>query len=255
MDEITFRPGWLKDKPDPRDVSFAPPPEVIAAKRDEVDLRAKCPPIYDQKRLGYCFSFATLSVVEFDRMAQGLPDFQSSALFLGYNVHVMEHTVGEDAGGSIRDSIKSLARMGDCQSAQWPYDVEKYSIKPPKRCYRSALKYKIVAYHRIGNDRINPIDLMEACLSLGKIIVFGIKVFPSFPMKTKTGAIPMPQPGEMDEGGHAINLVGYKHSAKFGRIRNEWNTTWGDAGYGTIPYDYLEDPALSSDFWTITLTK
>ncbi|MGI8571877.1 MAG: peptidase, partial [Solirubrobacteraceae bacterium] len=32
---------------------------------------------------------------------------------------------------------------------------------------------------------------------------------------------------------------------------NSWGEGWGQAGYFTMPYAYLLNPSLSSDFWTI----
>jgi C1A family cysteine protease len=32
-------------------------------------------------------------------------------------------------------------------------------------------------------------------------------------------------------------------------VRNSWGTEWGQAGYFTIPYAYLE--TMADDFWTI----
>jgi len=40
-------------------------------------------------------------------------------------------------------------------------------------------------------------------------------------------------------GGHALVLVGYNDSTSRFTFRNSWGASWGDAGYGTIPYAYL----------------
>lgn len=46
------RYGWVPDLPDARDYVFSAPDEVIAKLPPKVDLRSKCPPVYDQGQLG-----------------------------------------------------------------------------------------------------------------------------------------------------------------------------------------------------------
>jgi C1A family cysteine protease len=33
-------------------------------------------------------------------------------------------------------------------------------------------------------------------------------------------------------------------------VRNSWGPGWGDAGYGWLPYAYV-DRGLAADFWTL----
>ena len=46
-------------------------------------------------------------------------------------------------------------------------------------------------------------------------------------------------------------LVGYNDATSRFLSQNSWGTGWGMAGYFTIPYDYLTNPNLSSDFWVV----
>ena len=50
--------GWLPDLPDHRDFLFAAPVELPGAPPAKVDLRAQCPPVYDQGQLGSCTATA-----------------------------------------------------------------------------------------------------------------------------------------------------------------------------------------------------
>ena len=56
-------------------------------------------------------------------------------------------------------------------------------------------------------------------------------------------------------GGHAVCLVGYNNFKGLWLLRNSWGTSWGQAGYFTLPYAYLINPNLASDFWAITKVK
>jgi C1A family cysteine protease len=50
-----------------------------------------------------------------------------------------------------------------------------------------------------------------------------------------------------------VLAVGYDDSQQRFLARNSWGPDWGIAGYFTVPYAYLTDTSLSSDFWTIRL--
>ncbi len=46
--------GWVPDVPDQRDHIYGAPLEWLAKLPPKADLRAKCPPVYDQGQLGSC---------------------------------------------------------------------------------------------------------------------------------------------------------------------------------------------------------
>jgi len=245
------RCGWVPDRPDHRDYRYAAPAAVLKKLPPKIDLRRKCPPVYDQGQLGSCTANAIAGVIEFDRLRQGLKDFTPSRLFIYYNERAMEGTVLSDAGAAIRDGIKSVATQGDCPEDEWPYDPSKFAVKPPPSCFKDALRYEAVVYQRIDHN----LTQMKGCLAAGYPFAFGISVYKNFPMRTKTGAIPMPGSAAGTDEGHAMVAVGYDDAKRVFLIRNSWNTTWGMKGYGTIPYEYLLNADLSDDFWTIKVVK
>jgi C1A family cysteine protease len=65
----------------------------------------------------------------------------------------------------------------------------------------------------------------------------------------------MPQPGEQVVGGHAVLAVGYDDKNQWFIVRNSWGVDWGMNGYFTLPYQYLLEPNLSDDFWTVRLVQ
>jgi C1A family cysteine protease len=243
--------GWVPDLPDHRDHFYAAPLVNLGKLPDKVDLRPNCPPVYDQGQLGSCTANAIAGAIEFGRMKEHKQDVVPSRLFIYYNERVMEGTVNSDSGAMIRDGIKSVATDGDAPETEWPYDITKFTEKPPAKVYSDAKQYKVLQYQRV----LRNLTQMKGCLASGYPFVFGFSVYESFesPEVAKTGQVSMPGSNEQEIGGHAVVAVGYDDSQQRFIVRNSWGGDWGIAGYFTMPYTYLTDSNLSDDFWTIRL--
>ena len=159
----------------------------------------------------------------------------------------------QDSGAFLRDGIKSLAKQGVCPEQEWPYRVKDFTKKPTTKCYSDAKKHQITSYHRIST-----VDEMRTCLADGFPFVFGFTVYSAFESAAvaKSGVLNLPTKKEQVVGGHAVMGVGYDDAQKRFIIRNSWDTDWGQKGYFTMPYDYL-DPLknLADDFWTIRVSE
>jgi C1A family cysteine protease len=241
--------GWVPDLPDARDFLYSAPEAVLTTLPKKVDLRPKMPPIYDQGQLGSCTANAIGTAFEFDQRKEGLKDFMPSRLFIYYNERAMEGTVDTDSGAMIRDGMKSVAKVGVCTENTWPYDIPKFTQKPPKNAYDEATKHQALVYRRVlGN-----LHQMQGCLASGYPFVFGFSVYESFmsPTVARTGEVPLPPRGEQLIGGHAVVAVGYDDAIQRFIVRNSWGAGWGKKGYCTMPYGYLTDPQLARDFWAI----
>jgi C1A family cysteine protease len=96
---------------------------------------------------------------------------------------------------------------------------------------------------------------MKTCLAMGYPFVFGFSVYTAFESDevAKTGVVYLPAKSEKLLGGHAVVCVGYDDVTQRFIVRNSWGASWGQAGYFTIPYSYLTNAKLSSDFWQIDL--
>ncbi len=217
-------------------------------------MRPQCPPVYDQGQLGSCTANAIAGAIQFDRLKQQLAQvFVPSRLFIYYNERATEHTVDSDSGAQIRDGIKSVAKLGDCPETEWPYTIARFKTKPSPECYADALRYRVVSY-----QRLTPVlSQLKGCLASGYPFVFGFTVYESFesPQVARTGHASLPGSSERAIGGHAVVGVGYQDAKQWFIVRNSWGSGWGLKGYFTLPYAYLTDENLASDFWTIRVVQ
>jgi len=239
--------GWVEDKYDGKDYEFSVTKALLRKLPPEGSVMSFCPAIYQQGNIGSCVGNEVAAQVSTGHIIQRLPDPQPSRLMIYYNAREMEGSVQEDAGCSIRDAIKSVAKQGVCPESQWPYIEAYFAIKPPKACYDVALNNRILSYHRLWYS----LNTMKACIVSGYPFSIGVRVFENFPMEF--GEIPMPAGGMI--GGHAMMVVGYNDATQKFIVRNSWGREWGIGGYGTIPYAYLTNPKLAVDFWTVRLVQ
>ena len=246
--------GWIPDLPDVRDFRYRAPAITLGALPTYVDLRADCPPIYNQGALGSCTAHAIAGALEFDQMRQQESDvFLPSRLFIYYNERAIEGTTDEDAGAMLRDGIKSVAKQGAPHERIWPYVPRKFRSKPSAGAYTDGARHPALLYRRITQD----LAQLKACLTEGFPFVFGFSVYESFESAAvaKSGHATLPTANERLLGGHAVLAVGYDTANERFIARNSWGSSWGLAGYFTIPFAYLMDPNLSDDFWTVTLVR
>jgi len=264
MSNGRFKLGWIPDLPDHRDFTYAAPMAALQALPPKVDLRAQCPsPPYDQGRIGSCTANAIAGAIEFDRAKSKLkPAFIPSREFIYYNERSMEHSIPLDNGAQIRDGIKSVNKLGVCKEKTWPYDDTpadeathmfppgaRETEKPSSAAYKEAAGFRSVAYFRIQNS----LRQMKGCLAEGYPFVFGFTCYSSLwdasgkPVKV----VPLPGPKDEVAGGHAVLAVGYDDAKSQFIVRNSWGPKAQDKGYFYMPYAYLTDDDLASDFWTI----
>jgi C1A family cysteine protease len=244
------RYGWVRDLPDKRDLLYAAPPEISQALPPSVDLRSQFPPPYDQGSLGSCTANAISGALQFLELKEGeQPAVMPSRLFIYYNERALEGTVGSDSGAQIRDGIKVVVKEGYCPETEWPYVEANFVDKPPAPCYADALKERVSQYLRLSRDLVP----LLTCLASGYPFVFGFSVYESFesPQVKSTGVVNTPQPQEQFIGGHAVVACGYDQAQRRFTVRNSWGPDWGMGGYFTMPFEYLTDPGLAADFWTL----
>lgn len=223
-------------------------------------LRKDMPPVLDQGRLGSCVSNATANALEYCLKKEHEIEFAPSRLYMYYYTRLIEGNVGEDTGCVIRDAMKELRTYGGCHESIWPYDISQFTKRPSNKCTREGKSHLDGFKYLAVRQNVNSI---KRAITSGFPIIFGVDVYESFESDDamETGNIPIPNPSrEQLLGGHCILLCGYDDSTKLFTFQNSWNTGTpehpiGDAGYFTLPYEYVLDKSLASDFWVVSFWK
>lgn len=261
--EKTLSFGWLPDLPDHRDW-HPETKEIKDMMKDRplktidlpssVDLRYWCSPVEDQGNLGSCTANACIGLVEYYEIRKFGRFIDASRLFLYKTTRKLLGLTG-DTGAFIRTTIKALRLFGVPPEKFYPYVIEEFDAEPPAFCYAFAANYQTISYFRLdtpGKSSSDLLELIKATLAHQYPLAFGFTVYDSIykPEVRKTGDIPYPEPWERAIGGHAVMAVGYDDEREVIKIRNSWGEEWGDEGYGTLPYAYVEN-GLARDFWCI----
>lgn len=266
-----FRHGWNPDPLDKRDLYFDQTAQgnraVLAALTLPPVLtlvgNVHMPPVCDQSSLGSCTANGGECVYDWMHHTQTGKFFDPSRLFLYYNSRLIEGTVSEDSGATIRDMMKAIAKYGMVPEKTIPYDIKHFTKKPTPGQYKTALLHQSLKYARVENDAAkNGLLLIKAAVQAGHPVVFGSSIYDSFesPGPDSNGCIPYPNvKTESLLGGHCQTIVGWNDSAMGPNwpspggfiVRNSWGIGWADDGYELISYAYLTDKDIADDFWVL----
>ena len=109
---------------------------------------------------------------------------------------------------------------------------------------------------RIAYNNQQSLSQLQGALVSGFPFAFGFTIYNSWTDSNPTPTvIPMPSATDSVTGGHAVLAVGYDNSTSLFKFRNSWGKNQGEAGYFYIPYAYITNPDLASDFWVINAVK
>lgn len=264
--------GWTHQRKDHRDRSFNAEERIWQAHQlpSAASIWPHVPSIWNQLTIGSCTAHGTLRAFLIEAIKQGLTVPMLSRLMQYWDTRAVEGTTATDAGGTVRDAIKVLAADGCCPESEWPYDVDKFAIKPPAECYAEARQHMSIKYQAVTVG--GPGAPIRSALANGLAVAFGFSVPQSFEdgsWDPSTQVLPLPSPGEGFIGGHCVALTGYdfsctNHPVPYFVADNSWGEGWGGTWDGdgckggrfALDYRWF-DPwiGLADDLWVIQEVK
>lgn len=263
-DDINTEPhiyNLIKDKPDERDLMFkserllGSTPITLPPSYD-LRVTGAVPPILNQGSLGSCGPNQISNSLRFCLRKLKAPlDFQPSRLFIYYFARLTDGSpLNEDTGISIRGGLKAVQKYGACNENIWGYNIPRFKDKPSDEAIKVATNHiPGFKYIRIPQNLMN----LKQALFGGFPIICGIQIYTSFESARvkQTGIVSLPnEQTEASLGGHCVAIIGYDDNRRTFTLANTWGN-WGNRGYFTLPYDYIMNPKLASDFWIITFFK
>jgi C1A family cysteine protease len=248
MSNAKYSLNYKFQEHDPRDYIYQTPNNLSLSTNNYL---IKITKIYDQGNLGSCVSNAIAGCLNYYNI-----NINPARLYIYFNGRAISAgaDIIDDTGLTVRDGCKSVAKYSVCSEQIWPYNINIFASIPPLNCYQNTFSFKSFAYNSVAQN-LNSIKL---CLSANNPILFGIAVYSSFMtyQVAITGTVPNPNLNtEQLQGGHCLLLIGFNDATQRFTFANSWGTNWGANGFGTIPYTYLLNSNLASDFWTLNFSN
>ncbi len=215
-----------------------------------VNLQEFCGEILDQKNTGFCVYFCSAALKNWQEKKETGINYSMSPLYMAKQVKNIDGMTNTE-GSYIQYAMKILKEKGIIEEKYYPFTQyrEGSLIFPEIKNEDSLSKFKISNYAKC--DSIEDIKL---ALSMGRPVALGIACGKSIYTLDNNASNYIPIPiGEFLIGGHALCIIGYDdnlvhnygttyspniHKGYF-KVQNSWGLSWGDSGYGWIPYDYL----------------
>ena len=187
-------------------------------RRFSVDLRDKCPPIYDQGNIKSCVVNALCFMYKY----YSKTNFDPSRMNLYNNVRKNKRNIGY----TVESAMKILTKIGVLAEKYHPYDMEYVNYESKYNTIQECRKHRITGY--ISLNRVKT-DLI-ACLREGHPFIF----------TTIRNGSP-----------HTMVCVGYDYIKEEFIIANSVGTTFGNKGYFNLSWHILVDNTKSFDFYRI----
>lgn len=263
--------GWCPDIPDFRDhVEFSLP---VPPSQTAVDLREEGlePTRVDACGIHATCAYALLAMIDWQARKWAGTRVDASASFL-HQLTLRVAGGGGLQGVSLRASLRALRQYGAPPDHMWPSLPERFTIAPASpELFGFARSFQMLRYLRLDAWTYDPLMRLASIrrwIEYGNPCVMGFAV-PTTVLFNEFETVPFDVHRGGTSGGSACIVMGYDdHIPLQSRINHPfvspsnreagalliktcWGDSWGDGGYGWLPYAFVES-RFACDAWAVT---
>ena len=197
------------------------------------------PPVGDQGYLELtCTPFASVyaarSIEQYYRTGAGSYGNATNIFSVKYVYNQTKMSADCTSGTSITLTLDLMKNKGVCNSQTMPYVDGDCATLPTATQDAEAANYKIVSYSKMLNTDNAAIKTM---IYQKHPIIFSVLMDNSF-TNAGAGFIWSSYSGA-GASPHCMIICGYDDAKNAYKVMNSWGTTWGDAGYSWITYNFF----------------
>lgn len=199
------------------------------------------PPVSSQGSEGSCVAWA----VTYARSADQFYKTNASSYSYATNIFSPEFLFNQTKSDAYCSSstmwmaLEFLVKSGVCTWQSMPYSsANGCSLLPSSSQTAEAANYRIASYSKVYTSDLTA---LKTLLANKRALVMSLSVDNSF-VNAKPGFI-WKAYSETPSALHAVAVCGYDDAKNAFKIINSWGTTWGDAGYTWIDYNFFKNLA------------
>jgi len=192
-----------------------------------------------QQNIGCCTASASLLAAEIIMSSVGRAE-RFSRLYVYYMSRKLQGRVGHN-GVELADALTAMQQYGVATDKTWPFHINRVNTVPNSEAITEASQYKLGSYKWAN------VDLFKDYLNQEIPIIIGLhmgrmlwKLKGSLSEQTYK---PINTTDNRKYRDHAVTIIGFDDTILGGSwiIANSFGLTWGDHGFGILPYECNRD--------------